>query len=117
MQIAQAAVTGNSEEPRAETPVGAPNLTAKSLESDGNFPKLKEYTNRYEKEYLEALMSLTNGSATKAAKISGLSRARLYVHLKDHGISPSEKKNQQTPPSLAKDERLDSKTLVSNQEQ
>jgi two-component system NtrC family response regulator len=51
------------------------------------FPRLKDWLDAGEKEYLQELLSRTQGNVMQAARISGLSRARLYVRLKKHGLS------------------------------
>jgi len=40
-----------------------------------------------EKKYLEDLLTVSEGNIKEACRISGLSRSRLYVRLKKHGIS------------------------------
>ena len=54
-------------------------------------PSLKNYRNKIlakaEKQYLQKLMALTNGNIRKSCQISGLSRTRLYVLLKEYQIS------------------------------
>jgi two-component system NtrC family response regulator len=51
------------------------------------FPRLKDWLDAGEKQYLQKLLSRTQGNVMQAARISGLSRARLYVRLKKHGLS------------------------------
>lgn len=56
-----------------------------------NFPKLKEFRQEsiatIEQQYLERLLTVTNGNIHDACSISGLSRARLYDLLKTYGLS------------------------------
>ena len=51
------------------------------------FPRLKDWLDAGERQYLQELLSRTQGNVMQAARISGLSRARLYVRLKKHGLS------------------------------
>jgi len=54
------------------------------------FPTLKDYrkqqTEIMEKSYLRNMLDITNGDIRQSCRISGLSRARLYALLKQHGI-------------------------------
>ena len=54
-------------------------------------PKLQEFReaaiNKSEKEYLENLMSITEGNIKKSCQISGIQRARLYELFKKYNIS------------------------------
>lgn len=60
-------------------------------------PKLKSFLKENEKRYLQELLILSKGSVMEASRISGISRARLYVHLKRHGLaSPAQ---SPAPPS------------------
>jgi len=55
------------------------------------FPDLKTYRQvqlvKIENSYLQNLMEITQGRIGEACKLSGLSRARLYALLKQHGLS------------------------------
>jgi two-component system NtrC family response regulator len=57
----------------------------------GSLPYLKTYREallaKFEKEYLEELMSRTQGDIKESCRISGLAQARLYGLLKMHGIT------------------------------
>lgn len=59
--------------------------------ASANLPTLKEYREMglaaLEKEYLEKLMSFTNGRIKEAGSISGLSRSRLYGLMKKYNVS------------------------------
>ncbi|SIO31889.1 sigma-54-dependent transcriptional regulator [Halodesulfovibrio marinisediminis] len=70
------------------TPVPAEALS--SLFS-GEFPSFKLFRTtciaQIEKVYLENLIRQANGSIKEACKLSGLSRTRLYVLMKEHDIS------------------------------
>lgn len=59
--------------------------------SSFKFPRFKDYKENLlvevEKEYLQELMSFTQGSVKEACQISGLGRTWLYTLLKKHGIS------------------------------
>jgi two-component system NtrC family response regulator len=61
-----------------------------SLFSD-EFPLFKAFRTtciaQIEKVYLENLIRQANGSIKEACKLSGLSRTRLYVLMKEHDIS------------------------------
>jgi two-component system NtrC family response regulator len=52
---------------------------------DGSFPSLREYRDRAEARYLDALLERTKGNVTEAADLAGLSRGHLYEVLKKHG--------------------------------
>lgn len=56
-----------------------------------NYPDLKTYrteqTAGIEKRYLKDLIEITNGDIKQSCNISGLSRARLYALIKQHGIT------------------------------
>jgi two-component system NtrC family response regulator len=72
-----------------ETP---PISTRKNIpENSKRLPKLKalreESVTRIEKQYLNDLMSQTNGDIREACQISGLGRARLYELMKKYHIS------------------------------
>ncbi len=54
---------------------------------NGNFPSLKELIDKTEKEYLTILMSHTRGNVKKACAISGMSKSRMYTHLKKYAIN------------------------------
>ncbi len=62
-----------------------------AVKEPGDYPKLKGWIEAREREYLTKLLALTGGNVMKASQISGLSRARLYVHLKKHDIPTSQK--------------------------
>ncbi|NJB69116.1 two-component system NtrC family response regulator [Desulfobaculum xiamenense] len=57
----------------------------------GSLPGFKDYRRRcishVEEKYLERLMSDAGGSIKEACRLSGLSRTRLYVLMKEHGIT------------------------------
>jgi DNA-binding NtrC family response regulator len=48
---------------------------------------LKQFLDNCETQYLKELLEHTGGNMTECGRISGLSRARLYVHLKELGLS------------------------------
>jgi two-component system NtrC family response regulator len=54
-------------------------------------PPFKEYRkqclDQVEQTYLERLMREAEGSIKQACNLSGLSRTRLYVLMKEHGVS------------------------------
>jgi two-component system response regulator GlrR len=53
-----------------------------------NTPKpLKEAKDRFEKNYLSSMLSLTGGNVSKAAKLAGKYRSDFYVLLKKHGLN------------------------------
>ncbi|WP_027720837.1 sigma-54-dependent transcriptional regulator [Maridesulfovibrio zosterae] len=56
-----------------------------------NYPDLKTYRNEQtagiEKRYLKDLIEITNGDIKQSCHISGLSRARFYALIKQHGIT------------------------------
>jgi two-component system NtrC family response regulator len=72
----------------AAVPVGsleAPGISPGATGKD--FPKLKDSLDIREMQYLQDLLNYTQGNVAQAARISGLSRARLYVRLKQHHLS------------------------------
>lgn len=50
------------------------------------FPKLKDYRDNAEREYVEMLLERTGRSMTQAAEAAGVSRGYLYELFKKHGI-------------------------------
>lgn len=52
----------------------------------GYLPKLNDHLNEIKTKYLQELMEVAKGDVKEACRISGLSRSRLYVLLKDHEI-------------------------------
>jgi len=57
------------------------------LEESKTMPKLRELLKAIEKQYLQDLISHTDGNINEICKISGLSRSRLYERLKQYNIS------------------------------
>jgi two-component system NtrC family response regulator len=53
----------------------------------GEIRKITDFRIKMDKQYLQRIMSHTNGDIKMACRISGLSRSRLYELLKLHGIS------------------------------
>ncbi len=53
-------------------------------------PKMKDLLDKTRTEYLEELMTYTEGKVNKACEISGLSRARLYQLIKQYHVSLGE---------------------------
>jgi DNA-binding NtrC family response regulator len=47
----------------------------------------KEAKDRFEKNYLSNMLSLTGGNVSKAAKLAGKYRSDFYVLLKKHGLN------------------------------
>lgn len=64
----------------------APASLLENIDLD-NFPRIKDFRNKMERNYLLKLISLTNGSKKEACRASGLSRTRLFELLKKHQIS------------------------------
>jgi DNA-binding NtrC family response regulator len=60
-----------------------------NLYSNGNLPKLREFRQALEKQYLKDLISLTRRDIKKACQISGISRSRLYESKHNISISAS----------------------------
>jgi two-component system, NtrC family, response regulator len=60
------------------------------INSLSQLPSLREYRRQSiaetERQYLQDLLSITNGSIEKCCRISGLGRSRLYGLMKDHRI-------------------------------
>ncbi len=61
----------------------------KGQERLANLPRFREYRAAAEKRYLEDLLALTGRNMTRAARISGISRSRLYELVAKHKINPS----------------------------
>ncbi|MFP4581571.1 MAG: sigma-54-dependent transcriptional regulator [Candidatus Sumerlaeia bacterium] len=59
------------------------------FENDGEFMPLKKFLDGCERDYLQALLDQTEGNISECSRISGLSRARLYVHLRELGLHSS----------------------------
>ncbi len=57
-----------------------------SLREGDALPFLKDHREMRDRQYLEALMSQTDGSIKDACRISGVSRSRLYELLKRHRL-------------------------------
>jgi two-component system NtrC family response regulator len=57
-----------------------------NLYSNSSLPKLREFRQALEKQYLQDLISLTRRDIKKACQISGISRSRLYELLSKHHI-------------------------------
>jgi two-component system NtrC family response regulator len=64
-----------------------PDRQKETAEPNGLLPKLREFREAAEKEYLLDLITLTKGDVKKACRVSGMSRSRLYVLLKKHNLS------------------------------
>lgn len=73
VQQARAAVTSKNSLPEEET---ARNLPAWSV-----------YKKKCELDYLRELKHVASGNVTKAAKVSGISRTRLYQLIEKHGVN------------------------------
>ncbi len=65
------------------------NLFKKNDAPAHDLPKLKDYRESFEKQYLKDLRSHAKGNIKKACQISGLSRSYLYDLLKKHDLSLS----------------------------
>jgi two-component system response regulator GlrR len=63
-------------------------LQTRVLEEESPGP-LKEAKNRFEKNYLTNVLSLTGGNVSKAARLAGKHRADFYDLLKKHDLNPS----------------------------
>jgi len=83
-------VGGSGEVVPAEQESSPPIDLCEALLSDG-VPGFKEYRKQCldyaEQKYLDRLMIQAQGSIKEACKLSGLSRTRLYVLMKEHGVS------------------------------
>ena len=55
-------------------------------------PPLREARDAFERAYLEAVLSRSNGNVTAAAKISGRNRTDFYDLMRRHGCSPQDHK-------------------------
>ncbi|MBC15827.1 MAG: Fis family transcriptional regulator [Desulfovibrio sp.] len=56
-------------------------------EAEGHpMPKLKDYRDKAEREYVELLLERTDSSMKQAAKTAGVSRGYLYELIKKHGL-------------------------------
>jgi len=54
--------------------------------TSGPFPKLKDYRDKAEREYVEMLLERTSRSMKQAAEVAGVSRGYLYELLKKHDM-------------------------------
>jgi two-component system, NtrC family, response regulator len=61
----------------------------KDAETDGSLPSWREYQDVCEKEYILKLRHIANGNVSRACKIAGMSRTRLYQLLNKHGVAYS----------------------------
>jgi two-component system, NtrC family, response regulator len=65
----------------------------KGVDAPHALPSIQEARNQaiagVEKKYLRDLIALTRGNITEACRLSGLSRSRLYLLLKKHGVPSS----------------------------
>ncbi len=50
-------------------------------------PKLRDYLEHHEQQYMKELMAATGGDIQTACRVSGLSRTRLYARLKKYSIA------------------------------
>ncbi|MHC1742550.1 MAG: sigma-54-dependent transcriptional regulator [Syntrophobacteraceae bacterium] len=66
-------VIGNGPMPPQDAPAG--------------YPRLKEYRESMDRQYLQGLMAVSHGDIKEACRISGLSQSRLYELIKIHNIS------------------------------
>ena len=55
----------------------------------GRLPKMKEFKQTLEKQYLQDLITLTHRDIKEACRISGVSRSRLYELLSKHNLASS----------------------------
>jgi len=53
---------------------------------NGVFPKLKDYRDKAEREYVEMLLERSENNMRQAAQVAGVSRGYLYELLKKHGM-------------------------------
>jgi two-component system, NtrC family, response regulator len=74
----------------ARASVGEHNDIERSLYPSGDLPKLKDFRESLERQYLKDLISLTRRDIKKACRISGLSRSHLYELLKKYTIMTRE---------------------------
>jgi len=51
-----------------------------------SFPNIKDFRSVTERQYLQRLMQLSDGSKKEACRFSGLPRTRLFELLKKHNI-------------------------------
>jgi two-component system NtrC family response regulator len=65
----------------------------RSVNATVQLPKLREFRNSLERQYLKDLISLTKRDIKKACQISDLSRSRLYELLSKYDISISKNYN------------------------
>ncbi|MBF0496915.1 MAG: sigma-54-dependent Fis family transcriptional regulator [Deltaproteobacteria bacterium] len=63
-----------------------PDYSRKETYDKDNLPPLREARAAFEKQYLQDVMQIAARDTDKAAKISGISRSRLYVLLKKYDI-------------------------------
>lgn len=58
-----------------------------SFMSSGEFPKLSEVIDDVKRQYFRALIDHTGGNVEEAGRVSGISRSRLYDHLKKYNMA------------------------------
>ncbi len=65
--------------------------TTRGIDNDRiiNLPRFRDYRAEAEKRYLEDLIAMTGRNMTRAARIAGISRSRLYELMAKYKISPS----------------------------
>jgi two-component system, NtrC family, response regulator GlrR len=71
-------------------------LQTKDSDNEGLRP-LKEARDRFERNYLSNLLSISGGNVSKAAKMAGKYRADFYALMKKHGLDPSAFKKSEQP--------------------
>lgn len=70
----------------AQQGLGEAAPVAESAADPGGLPKLKDYRDKAERDYVEMLLKETGSSMTQAAEVAGVSRGYLYELLKKHGM-------------------------------
>lgn len=90
--------TGTAVESAGQEVASEPDFVSRYLETvgetgagrRGTVPRFKEFRtaciDHIEKAYLERLLDVADGSIKDACRLSGLSRTRLYVLMKSHGV-------------------------------
>ncbi|MDD3449118.1 MAG: sigma 54-interacting transcriptional regulator [Gammaproteobacteria bacterium] len=71
------------------TPLVSAHLVSRALrDRPGEIPSFAEAKNRFERDYLVALLKLTRGQVAAAARLAGRNRTEFYRLLKRHQLSP-----------------------------
>ena len=83
---AHLAQAGMAPLPSSATVSPSPRQSVTGIDLSGDLAPLREMRERFDKVYLEALVSHSDGAIEAACRLSGLSRPHVYSLLKKHGL-------------------------------